>query len=586
VDYSYATTETNHLRELITAVFDAVNRLHQNTPESIALCAQGIEGIEAKYFEEIQNKLEAANAYTTAHMDRIELAQERQAEVWKLIEGDIADDRFIGGLFKFYFSSFILVTTIVSSGGALPLLIAGAPLSLYEAAEISESVQEIGYGIKGDGHTESFNFMRDGLFQGNQFAYDIYGMVSSGIYAATIPTYSYAMAMGNKTQLRYVCISASAEATTTWLNEIAMSEICNALNISEENAYFLNMAAGAVVAYGVNKTFEQGMNWIERNRLKKMVSGGNITAKANAVKDYEARVEGGKNSIVIKGGTYENLDTILKKYNLSEAEYIKLSRTPQHQLNIQNRELVYKIRMELTADVTNYAGVVNPGTQISKSIDADSFKNFYKDGNRATIGGCTALKRDTDALLSDLELIDSTGLRFEGSHFINTSGDPNVFYLVEGELMSGQPDLVVRVSATTDSVNLSDEVVNKFSNKHPDYLYNGYKINDVSSANNTYLNEIWTRNSEKQVSELSKLTGVSTDNIVTEEARFYNRATNPDTGTGITLNQGNSNAMGIPEFFANKGRVGIMNGRIYKIEGDKRILVAKIGRTGKIKLVD
>lgn len=188
--------------------------------------------------------------------------------------------------------------------------------------------------------------------------------------------------------------------------------------------------------------------------------------------------------------------------------------------------------------------------------------------------------------MSDLELIDFTGLRYDDSHFVDASGNPNVFYLVEGELMGDQPDLVVRVSATTDSVNLSDEVVNKFTNKHPDYLYNGYKINDVSSANNTYLNEIWTRNSEKQVTELSKITGISSENIVTEEAKYYNKVTNPDTGTGITLNQGNNNAMGIPEFFANQGRVGIKNGRIYKIEGNKRILVANISRTGKVKLID
>lgn len=183
-------------------------------------------------------------------------------------------------------------------------------------------------------------------------------------------------------------------------------------------------------------------------------------------------------------------------------------------------------------------------------------------------------------------MIDSTGLRFEGSKFVDGEGNPNVFYLVEGELMSGQPDLVVRVSATTEPIELADEIIEKFSEKYPDYLYNGFKIDDVSSANNTYLNEIWTRNSEKQVGNLSRITGISSDNIVTEEAKYYNRVTNPDTGTGITLNQGDSTTMGLPEFFANKGRVGIQNGQIFRIEGKDKKLVGLIDEDGLIQLLD
>lgn len=56
---------------------------------------------------------------------------------------------------------------------------------------------------------------------------------------------------------------------------------------------------------------------------------------------------------------------------------------------------------------------------------------------------------------------------------------------------------------------------------------------------------------------MAEYTGIKEDNIVIEEARWYNRKTNPDTGTGITLNQGASNAMGIPEFYSINGRVGI-----------------------------
>ena len=302
----------------------------------------------------------------------------------------------------------------------------------------------------------------------------------------------------------------------------------------------------------------------------------------NVIKEVN---ESGTYSVEIMGGTYDRLETLLEKYDLSEVEYLNLSRTPQHNLSPQNRKLVYKIRMELTADVTDASGVVLPGTRVSKSIDKDTFDNFYSQGEKATLSGCVALQRDTDALGDASDIINSTGLKFEGSKFVDEAGKPNVFYIVDGELMEAQPDLVVRVSATTDGIEISEKVVQQFYEKYPDYKYNGYSITDVSSSNDTYLNEIWTRHSQSQVEELSSLTGISEENIVTEQAKWYNRTTNPDTGTGITLNQGSSNAMGIPEFYAGKGRIGIANGHIYRVEDNIRKLVGVIDEDGYIELI-
>lgn len=83
---------------------------------------------------------------------------------------------------------------------------------------------------------------------------------------------------------------------------------------------------------------------------------------------------------------------------------------------------------------------------------------------------------------------------------------------------------------------------------------------------------------------MAEYTGIKEDNIVIEEARWYNRKTNPDTGTGITLNQGASNAMGIPEFYSINGRVGIKKGHIYRIQGNERTLVGIIDDVGIIEL--
>ena len=112
-----------------------------------------------------------------------------------------------------------------------------------------------------------------------------------------------------------------------------------------------------------------------------------------------------------------------------------------------------------------------------------------------------------------------------------------------------------------------------------------FYIDDNSSKNNTYLNGIWTRYSEKQVGALSEITGIEQKNIITEEARYYNRITNPDTGTGITLNQDSNHSMGLPEFYTvNGSRANIKNGHIYRVEGTNRMLVGIIDETGEIIL--
>ena len=82
-------------------------------------------------------------------------------------------------------------------------------------------------------------------------------------------------------------------------------------------------------------------------------------------------------------------------------------------------------------------------------------------------------------MVSDLDIINSTGLKFEGSNFVDKMGNPNVFYIIDGELMKAQPDLVVRVSATTDAVEISDNVAQQFNKKYPGYTYNGYGITEL-----------------------------------------------------------------------------------------------------------
>jgi len=276
----------------------------------------------------------------------------------------------------------------------------------------------------------------------------------------------------------------------------------------------------------------------------------------------------------------------LEKHNLTREEYLHLTRQPQHQLNPEYRNELIQIRMELTADVTNEAGVVTPGTRVAKAVSEEQFLEHYGDGNKASIKGCAGLERDVLCMGSDSEIVDSLGLRYRGTDFIDESGKPRTFYIIDGAIRPDQPEIVVRISATTESVELSDSLLQEYGSVHPDKLYEGYAINDVTSDNGTYLNQRWTRQSRAQVPELSETSGMKEEYITTENAVDANYSWNPDRGHGLTLNQGDSNALGIPEFTTNNKLVGVCNGNIYRVEDTKLVLVGTIDEDGYISLIN
>lgn len=290
--------------------------------------------------------------------------------------------------------------------------------------------------------------------------------------------------------------------------------------------------------------------------------------------------------VIVKGGSYENLDAILEKHNLTREEYLHLTRQPQHQLNPEYRNELIQIRMELTADVTNEAGVVNHGTRVAKVVDKNTFSKFYEEGKKAYLNGCVALERDVLCMGSDSEVVDSLGLKYRGTGFIDESGNPRTCYIIDGAIRPEQPEIVVRISATTESVELSDSLLQEYGSVHPDKVYEGYAINDVTSDNGTYLNQRWTRQSRAQVPELSEASGMKDEYITTENAVDANYSWNPDRGHGLTLNQGDSNSLGVPEFSTNNELVGIRNGKIYRVDGNGITTIGTIDSNGYISFME
>lgn len=300
--------------------------------------------------------------------------------------------------------------------------------------------------------------------------------------------------------------------------------------------------------------------------------------------------------VIVKGESYElHLDNALKKYDLSRVEYNELTKIPQHKLNSETKEMLCNIRMELSKDVTNSSGTIIEGTPIAKAMGEEQFYKFFAEGKQAKLGGCVALQRDYESFMDcPNEIVYASGLNYEGNPYINgENGTINNFFIVEGEYMAEQPEIYVRFSATSEANHIPENVINRFNEKYPNYRFYpnkalkpeiAYKVDDVSQAD-TYLNSSWSQNAKKYVDELSRYSGIDKNSIIVENPKDFNTITNPDLGCGITLNQGSSNSLGIPEFYVKNGSANINNGKVYKVEKGIAKLIGVIKADGKLSLI-
>ncbi len=270
--------------------------------------------------------------------------------------------------------------------------------------------------------------------------------------------------------------------------------------------------------------------------------------------------------------SYSDLGKLCKEQRITVEEYVTLSRTPQNELSDNQKRTIFEIRNKLTAGITNSDGTLKDGTRVSKAISEADFQRFYSDGSSATVGSCIGLADDTDALKTGEQIVDSFGLRYKDNPFENSDGTLNDFYVIEGNFhASNGSKVVTRVTPTTDYVNPDSKEIY-------DSIYDAYGQQILSAedmANQTYYDNI-----KSQLERTSQLSGIPKENMYIEDPKYYNVPNNPYTGTGITLNQGNSSKLGGVEFYGMDGRSDIKDGAIYKISGDKKILVAIIDSKG------
>ena len=115
----------------------------------------------------------------------------KQAKKTQIAKIEEAKSKFGFGAMAAVIGGIAIGAAIVCTGGAALVAVAaiGAASVAVGVAEMSEATQDYGKAQKGD-YSQSFNFIRDTVFQGNQDAYDIfkYGVVLAAGVATVVVT--------------------------------------------------------------------------------------------------------------------------------------------------------------------------------------------------------------------------------------------------------------------------------------------------------------------------------------------------------------------------------------------------------------
>ncbi len=193
--------------------------------------------------------------YLNDHMPQIQAALERDQVRMEALH---AEERTKQGLMNLVFGVLTFVAGVsalaMSGGTALPIVapilkIAGTATWMYGASNSIEAVQNIYYGLSGDGKSFAMNPIRDTLFLGNGELYHSVGQVftlTTGVFIPIAKTKSIAQGLS---QFFWGTVGGLATGQAAYHGT-------KLLGGSEETAQLMNLFGNFVGAYSASKAVE------------------------------------------------------------------------------------------------------------------------------------------------------------------------------------------------------------------------------------------------------------------------------------------------------------------------------------------
>ena len=480
-------------------------------------------------------------------------------------DSDIAKGIQNGSEKVIYFAG-ATAATVVTGGAAAPLFLGGFAIGAGESAE------------------EKFQDTENRDYWGSAAGIGIDGVVG-GIEAVGMGKSGAAAYKGIQT-ISSIGLSGTKEAVKAGLSNMGKETFKNtfktygkdmvknaALSTLKEGDFYMDTAA--MWADDIKNGIETG-EFDYANMAGELFYSYGSNFVGNLGGEYFINAEKAKAVVRMTGeqGSFVHISELCKKAGISEEEFLRLSRIPNHELTTEEQKIVYSISTSLFSDVTTADGCLMDGTEIVKYYGSNiESQGWFADGNTARATGCIALARDAGD--SSMEVaVNQLGLDYSNNPFYKNS-DPSLgledyCYRITGEARANSPmgadnSITIRVSSTTD------------------YVPSG---NGTKTAN-----QIWTENASMRVDELSEVSGVK--HITVENPDWgFNSPYNPDTGTGITKNRFGDDYFGSPELngshpdLVSDTDYGVFtNGKIERVYSDGRVeVVGEVDKAGKIKL--
>lgn len=214
------------------------------TIEQIAAIVNGSEMSELSKLQ--QNTKDFYESQQIALGEEYELMQTEAEE-------EAARQREVEGLFKVLTGVVVIGSIVLTGGAAAPLAIAiEAGAVAYGAAEITEGMQDMYYGAAGNLDSKAFNPLRDTVFQGNQTAYEAFGLVTTVASAGA----SQLAKNGIEITAKNLASATAKEGFKELASSMAgygAGEVAGHLGANDGQRQFITIVAGLGMSYGLDR---------------------------------------------------------------------------------------------------------------------------------------------------------------------------------------------------------------------------------------------------------------------------------------------------------------------------------------------
>ena len=325
---------TGDISKLLTSIKIAIGRMEEHSSTSGYMFSYKAGNIKEQSSVVDMCKNTYANCeYLTENAARIKAIAEYQQRIYdekkkkeeeialKVREEEGKVKLMTGGIGTVAGSVAIIAAVGAVTGGAgVPVLIsgmsfvAGTSSVTYGIGNITEGVQDIDYSKEGDTETESLNFVKMGLFGGNEELYELWGsanIMTAGITSPGLASIKGMTTYATQSKVMYtigktICTETIIDTGSYVIGEAVVAKMSESIYMTPSEELLMKMGVGVTVGIGLHTGVDALGNKLW-NKPATTTGIGEIS-KADIDDGIKIKVDGGesgKTTNKISGTSYD-----------------------------------------------------------------------------------------------------------------------------------------------------------------------------------------------------------------------------------------------------------------------------------------